>query len=108
MRAALEIRQTELDFAVETSQTQQCRVQRAGSAGCHEHLDVAAAVEAIELGDDLEYGALHLDVGVVVLARGTRTTNRIYLVEEDELSVKETFSPRLTTNCAIRRGLDCQ
>ena len=50
--SALLIGQTELNFAVETAGTQQGRVQGVRSVGGHQHLDVAARIEAVQLSID--------------------------------------------------------
>mmetsp|Transcript_26420 Transcript_26420/g.82369 ORF Transcript_26420/g.82369 Transcript_26420/m.82369 type:complete len:205 (+) Transcript_26420:486-1100(+) len=62
VRAALEVGQPELDLTVEAARAQQRRVERVRAVRRHEHLDVAARIEAVQLSDDLEHRALHLVV----------------------------------------------
>lgn len=83
LSASLEVGKAKLDLAVQAARAHQRRVQSVWAVGRHEHLDVAPRVEAIQLVDDLEHGALHL----VVTARAVieaRTTNGIHLVEEHD------------------------
>jgi len=58
----LQVGQGELDLAVQPAGPHQRRVERVRAVGGHEHLDVAARVEAVQLVDQLEHRALHLVV----------------------------------------------
>jgi len=48
----------EEDFAVDTAGTNQGRVESLDLVGCHDHLDVAAIVEAIQLIEKFKHGTL--------------------------------------------------
>ena len=85
---ALEVGEAELDLAVEPAGAEEGGVEGVGPVGGHEHLDVAARVEAVELVDELEHGALDLVVaaGAVVEAGAA---HRVDLVEEDQAGLEE-------------------
>lgn len=54
-------------LSVQTSRAQQRGVQRIWAIRRHEHFNVPPGVETVELGDDLEHGALHLIVPPAVV-----------------------------------------
>mmetsp|Transcript_23050 Transcript_23050/g.36941 ORF Transcript_23050/g.36941 Transcript_23050/m.36941 type:complete len:416 (+) Transcript_23050:163-1410(+) len=55
-----EIGQWKLNLAVESAWSQQRRVQRLNLVGRHDHFDLATLIEAVELVEQLEHGALNL------------------------------------------------
>jgi hypothetical protein len=54
----LDVGQRELDLAVDTTGTDQRRIQGLDTIGGHQHLDIATRIEAIELVQELEHCAL--------------------------------------------------
>jgi hypothetical protein len=83
LRTALEVRKAELDLTIQTTGTQQRRVERIGSVGGHQHLDVTTRIEAIELVDELEHGALHFVVAASTIIVSS-ATDGIDLIKEDD------------------------
>mmetsp|Transcript_60436 Transcript_60436/g.143179 ORF Transcript_60436/g.143179 Transcript_60436/m.143179 type:complete len:477 (-) Transcript_60436:8-1438(-) len=81
--APLQIRHAKLHTPVHAARAKQRRVEGIRPVGRHQHLDVAAGVEAVELVHDLEHRALHLVVPPlpVVVPRPADSVN---LVEEDD------------------------
>lgn len=70
--AHLQVRQAELDLAVQTAGPHEGRVQGVWSVGGHQHLDVAARVEAVQLVDELKHRPLDLVVSAgAVIETGT-------------------------------------
>jgi len=69
----------ELDLSVESSRSQQRRVERVLSVGRHDHLDVDGLVESVHLVEQLEKNALHLAIGTS-LSIETLRSNRINLI----------------------------
>jgi len=78
--AALEIRQTELNFAIKTSRTGESWVKGVWAISGHENLDIPTGVETIKLVNDLEHSALYLGISVAK----TSTTNGINFIKEND------------------------
>mmetsp|Transcript_32035 Transcript_32035/g.59641 ORF Transcript_32035/g.59641 Transcript_32035/m.59641 type:complete len:249 (+) Transcript_32035:866-1612(+) len=81
--AALEIRETDLDAAIETARTEESRVKNVGTVGGSENNDSGVTLETVHLGEDLVQSLFTL-----VVTSGntgtTLTTNRINLINEDD------------------------
>jgi len=73
----------ELDLAVDAPRPQQRRVEDVEAVGRHDHLDVVASLEAIELVEQLEHRALHLRVAAAAALYPLRADG-VDLVHEDE------------------------
>ena len=77
------VRVLEQDLAVDTAGADERRVQGVDLVGGHDHLDVAAVVEAVELVEELEHGALDLALaaggGLVALG-----ADGVDFVDEDD------------------------
>ena len=69
----------ELDLAVDASRAEQGAVQDVQAVRRHDHLDLVARLEAVELVEELEHGALHLRVPA---ARAARAADGVNLVHE--------------------------
>lgn len=52
------------------------------------NLDVAARVEAIQLRDNLEHGALHFVVAAAVLTAAAAATDCVHLIKEDDAGLQ--------------------
>lgn len=83
MCSAFVIRQTKLDAPVETTRSEQGRIQRIGSVGGHQHLDITSWVETIKLVDELKHRSLHLVITSGTVVKSS-TSNGIDLIEEDD------------------------
>ncbi|GMR51339.1 hypothetical protein PMAYCL1PPCAC_21534, partial [Pristionchus mayeri] len=59
VRTSGKIWQRELDLPVESSGSHEGGVEGVGTVSRHEHLDVSAGVESVELVDQLEHRTLH-------------------------------------------------
>mmetsp|Transcript_104646 Transcript_104646/g.234966 ORF Transcript_104646/g.234966 Transcript_104646/m.234966 type:complete len:232 (+) Transcript_104646:453-1148(+) len=81
-----QVGQAKLDLPVQSAWPQQRRVQRVWAVGRHQHLHVPSRVEAIELVDDLQHGALHLVVAVRVIS-SSGATDSIDLIDEENASL---------------------
>ena len=72
----------EEDFAIDPSRADECRVESLDLVGRHDDFDVAAVVEAVELVEEFEQGALDLALtaagGLVALG-----ADGVDLVDED-------------------------
>ena len=73
------VRVGELNLSVESSRSQQRRVERVLAVGGHDHLDVDGLVESVHLVEQLEKNALHLAIGTS-LSIETLRSNRINLI----------------------------
>jgi hypothetical protein len=83
VRAPLQVGQPELHLPVETAGPHQGGVESVGPVGRHQHLDVAAGVEPVQLVNQLQHGALHLVVAAGAVVE-TRPADGIDLVEKDQ------------------------
>ena len=81
VQAALLVGQRDLDLAIQTTRTQQGRIQRVRSIRGHDHLHFAERVEAVHLVEQLHERALNLAIGRRAL-REAATANRVNLVHE--------------------------
>jgi len=70
-----------LHLAVKSAGTHQSRVQSVWSIGCHQHLDIATRLEAIELVDELKHCTLDFIVAARAVVK-TSSANGINLVEK--------------------------
>lgn len=57
---ALSIGQRQLDLSVNSTRSQQRRVQGLNAICRHDHLHIAAVIEAVQLIQQFQHGALHL------------------------------------------------
>mmetsp|Transcript_21145 Transcript_21145/g.36300 ORF Transcript_21145/g.36300 Transcript_21145/m.36300 type:complete len:231 (-) Transcript_21145:456-1148(-) len=73
----------ELDLPVETAGPEKGRVERVGSVGGHDHLDVHRLVEAVHLVEQLQQDPLHLPVGARLRVEPLGR-NGVNLVDEDD------------------------
>ena len=79
---ALQVRQTKLDLAIETTGPNQGRVKSVRSISRHENLNVAPRIESVQLVDHLEHGTLHLVVSTGAIIEPS-SADSVNLVEED-------------------------
>ena len=84
MFASFQIGQTEFHLAVQSTGTDQSRIEYIGSIGRHENLNVAARFKAIELGTNLQHGPLHFIVAALFVDVTTRPSNSVDLIKEDD------------------------
>lgn len=76
--AHLQVRQAELDLAVQTARSHEGRVQGVRSVGGHQHLDVTTRVEAVQLVDELQHRPLDLVVSTgAVIKTGTWVGSKV-------------------------------
>jgi len=87
----LEVGEAKLDFAVEASGSEEGGVEGVGAVGGHEDFDVAAGVESVELGDNLEHRPLDFIVAIATIGVRARSTDRVHLVEKYDAGL---FAPR--------------
>merc|ERR1712070_625362 len=83
IRPGIEVRKAELDLAIQSAGTKQRRVESVRSIGGHQHLDVSAWVETVELRDDLEHGALHLVITPCTIIEAC-STHGVHLIDEND------------------------
>mmetsp|Transcript_9135 Transcript_9135/g.14464 ORF Transcript_9135/g.14464 Transcript_9135/m.14464 type:complete len:384 (-) Transcript_9135:217-1368(-) len=57
------IRVGEFDLPVQSSRSEQCRIQRVGAIGGHDHLDVGGLIESVHLIQQFQENTLHLAIG---------------------------------------------
>lgn len=74
----------ELDLAVNTSWSQESRVENVDTVGGHDDLDVLGGLESVKLVEELHHRALHLRVATAAALATTRRTDRVDLVHEDD------------------------
>mmetsp|Transcript_10769 Transcript_10769/g.66461 ORF Transcript_10769/g.66461 Transcript_10769/m.66461 type:complete len:266 (+) Transcript_10769:826-1623(+) len=78
-----EIWQRELDLPVQSSRTQQGRIQCIWPVRGHQYLDVSTSIKAIQLIHDFKHRTLHLVVPSCPIVEPC-ATNGVHLVEEDD------------------------
>mmetsp|Transcript_2801 Transcript_2801/g.8771 ORF Transcript_2801/g.8771 Transcript_2801/m.8771 type:complete len:381 (+) Transcript_2801:309-1451(+) len=71
-----------LDFTIDSTRPQQGRVKNINAVGRHEHLDILAGLETVQLVEQLEHGALHFTVSTAT-ALHTRATDAVDLVHKN-------------------------
>lgn len=81
--SALEVGEGELDFAIDTTRAHESRVEGGRAVGGEHDFDIPPAVEAVELGDELEHSALDLVVAPRAVVEAC-PANGIDLVKEDD------------------------
>mmetsp|Transcript_107483 Transcript_107483/g.229489 ORF Transcript_107483/g.229489 Transcript_107483/m.229489 type:complete len:389 (-) Transcript_107483:2-1168(-) len=85
VRAALEVWQAVLHFAVQAPRPQQGWIQGVRPIRRHEDLDIPTSLEAIKLIHNLQHGPLNLAVAVCLIA-SARAADGIDLVDEENAS----------------------
>jgi len=75
----LEIGETKLNFTIETTGSGKSRVKCIRSVSSHQDFDVTTAFETIELINYFEHSSLNFTVTIA----GTRTSNGINFIKED-------------------------
>lgn len=83
VRAALDIRKTELNLTVKSSGTEKGGVESVRTIGGHDDLDVSTGVESIKLVDELQHGSLNLVVTTSSVIE-TGSTDSVNLIKEDD------------------------
>ena len=83
LRSALQVGQVELNLPVQSAGSHECGVECVGSVGGHEDFDVAACIEAVELCDDLQHGALYLVVSTCTVVEAS-AADGVHLVKEHD------------------------
>jgi hypothetical protein len=58
----LDVRQRELDLSIDSSRSNERRVERLDLIGGHDDFDVASSVEPVELVEEFEHGSLDLSL----------------------------------------------
>jgi hypothetical protein len=58
----LDVRQRELDLSIDSSRSNERRVERLDLVGGHDDFDVASSVEPVELVEEFEHGSLDLSL----------------------------------------------
>lgn len=100
MGTAFIIRQAKLDFTVQSTRTEQRRVQgirpecqlapvRSGvgsPVGSHDDFDISARVKSVQLVNELQHGSLNLVITALSIVE-SGTTNRVDFVEKDDASL---------------------
>ena len=71
----------ELDLTIDAPGTEQRRVQNVQSVRRHDHLDLVARLEPVQLVQQLQHGALHLGVAA---AAASRAADGVHLVHEQD------------------------
>ena len=72
-----------LNFPVQSSRSQESRIEGVLPVGGHDDLDVCRLVESVHLVEQLEEDALHLPVGAGLRVETLRR-DRVDLVDEDD------------------------
>mmetsp|Transcript_3643 Transcript_3643/g.8113 ORF Transcript_3643/g.8113 Transcript_3643/m.8113 type:complete len:332 (+) Transcript_3643:111-1106(+) len=83
---SLQIGQAEFDLAVQSTGSQEGRIQRVWTIGGHENLDIASSVKTIQFGNNLQHGSLDFIVGSIFIGWSTSTANGIDFIKKDNAS----------------------
>merc|ERR1719234_505896 len=83
---SVKVWQRELHLPIQPSWPHQGRVKCVWSVCCHQHLDVAARVKAVQLVDKLQHGSLNLIVTSSTIVKPS-SSHCVNLVKEDEASL---------------------
>jgi len=82
-KAASLVWQWDLNLAVHTARSQQCRVKLIGSVGRHHALNSAEVIETVKLVEQLHKGSLNFTIGRATIIKSF-TTNGIDLINEND------------------------